>query len=264
MAAPDGLGMSPSPSVATIARWLHCSLITLKRAYRLPYPRNTERVKQLRKEFALWYLRLGDAQRRVVHIDEHGVNLWCKRSRARAPIGQRAHIAIPSQKGINVMTVGAVSPERGAFFGQAIPGGINTERFKKFMVDLIEEWEKGSDEGMIAIIDNVNSHSDSMLMELMENTRHSHKFLPPWSPFLNPIEEVFGEHKSKMKKLLAERRSEVIAIDNYPRGTKTADRLNTTASVCRDAFQQLSPVVPYYRHMEAYFARCVNLEDIQS
>ena len=197
-------------------------------------------------------------------MDEHGVNLWCKRSRARAARGSPAHVAVPSQRNINVTNVAAVSPERGAFFGQALAGGINTSKFKTFMEGLIREWERVSDEGMIVIMDNVRSHSETMLEELMTNTPHNCKFLPAWSPFLNPIEEVFAEHKAKIKKLFAERRPQIVSIDDHPRGTKTMDRLGAVASVRRDSFQQLGPVAPYYRRMDEHFARCINLENMQS
>ena len=106
-------------------------MVTLKKAHHVPYSRNTERVKKDRKEFALWYLKLGTGQKKVVYIDEHGVNMWCKRSRARAPREQTAHVSTPSQRNINVTNVATVSPERGSFFGQALPGGINTEISKR-------------------------------------------------------------------------------------------------------------------------------------
>ena len=112
-------------------------------------------------------------------------------------------------------------------------------------------------------MDNVSSHSEAMLEELMANTPHDHKFLPPWPPFLNPIEEVFAERKSKIKKLFAERRPQIASIDDHPRGAKTLDRLDAVASVRRDSFQQLGPAAPYYRRMGECFARCINLEDAQ-
>ena len=85
---------------------------------------------------------------------------------------------------------------------------------------MIKEWEKKPDEGAIAIMDNVSSHSNSMLKELMPNAHHDYEFLPAWSPFLSPIEDAFAERKAKMRKLFAARRQSNINIDDQPRGAK--------------------------------------------
>ena len=212
----------------------------------------------------MWHLKLGDAEKRAAHVDERGVNLWRKRPRARSKKGQPAHVHVPSQRNLNVTNICGISPVRGAFFGQALEGGINTERFKSFMEGIIKEWEKESPEGLIVVLDNARSHSKSMLEELMDGAPHNFKFLPPWSPFLSPIEEAFAERKSKMRKVFAERRREIIAIGDQPRRAKTRGRVSAAAPTCRDAFRQLGPTAPCYRRVNEYFARCIAMEDIES
>ena len=149
-------------------------------------------------------------------------------------------------------------------FGQAIAGGINASKLQTFMEGLIKEWERASDEGLIAIMDSASSYSETMLEELMANAPHDCKFLPPWPPFLNPIEEAFAERKSKIKKLLAERRPQIGSIDDRSRGAKAAGRLDAVASARGGSFLQPGPVAPCYRRMGEYFARCISLQDMQS
>lgn len=72
----------------TIATALHARLITLKLTRDVPAQRNTEAVKDARKEMANWMLRNSAAEK--VYIDESGFRLWLKRSMGRAAEGQRA------------------------------------------------------------------------------------------------------------------------------------------------------------------------------
>jgi transposase len=52
--------------------------------------------------------------------------------------------------------------------------------------------------GMIAVMDNLGSHKGSKVRELLRRAGIKLFFLPPYSPDLNPIEQVF----SKLKRLL--------------------------------------------------------------
>ena len=96
---PVGLGIEPAPSRTTISEWLDGVLITIKKAHPFPAERNSDRVKNMRKEYAEWYLALGDRKKNVVFIDEHGMNLWTRRTRARSRRGQPAHVQCLLGKG---------------------------------------------------------------------------------------------------------------------------------------------------------------------
>ena len=154
-------------------------------------------------------LSLGNLRERAARNGEGGAALRRERSRLRALKGQLARVATPPQRNISAANAAAISPAREAFFGQALLGGINVEKFKSLIMGLIKERERASDEGAVAMVSNASSHSDSMPTGLMGGAPHERALLPAWSPFLNPIEKAFAERKAKIKKLFAEWRPEI-------------------------------------------------------
>ena len=76
-----------------------------------------------------------------------------------------------------------------------IDGPINGESFAAWVEQfLIPELKPGS----IVVIDNLGSHKGSRVRKLLRAAGIKLFFLPPYSPDLNPIEQVF----SKLKRLL--------------------------------------------------------------
>ena len=259
-----GLGIEPAPSRTTMSEWLDGVLITIKKANPVPSERNSDRVKNMRKEYAEWYLALGDRKKNVVFIDEHGMNLWTRRSRARSRRGQPAHVTVPSQKGRNITITGAISFEFGLFLIEMTQGAATKESFRSTAANLREIWEEKSNEGMIFVLDNCRAHSKPDLVELLAGTPHEVKLLPPWSPFLNPIEEVFSVHKSKIKALFRERRRDIVAIDFEPQGQKVVHRLQAAMQACDDGWEQIGNVGNFFHHMETYFPACIEKSTISS
>ena len=54
--------------------------------------------------------------------------------------------------------------------------------------------------GMIAVMDNLGSHKGRRVRELLRKAGIKLFFLPPYSPDLNPIEEVFAKLKLLLRK----------------------------------------------------------------
>lgn len=92
------LPAKPVVSTSTIARSLEAQLIVLKKMEDAPQERNSEVTKLLRKEYAEWLLNSG-LQQELIFIDEAGINLWTRRTRGRAPRGQRAVRVINGRRG---------------------------------------------------------------------------------------------------------------------------------------------------------------------
>ena len=70
---------------STLSNMLHGDLIVMKKLEDAPAQRNSEDVKDGRKEFAEWILQAMNKE--LVFIDEAGINLWTKRTRGRARVG---------------------------------------------------------------------------------------------------------------------------------------------------------------------------------
>lgn len=55
--------------------------------------------------------------------------------------------------------------------------------------------------GDILIMDNLSSHKNAAVLEKIHATGAEVRFLPPYSPDLNPIEQIFSKIKSHLCRL---------------------------------------------------------------
>ena len=92
------LPTKPLISTSTIARCLEGQLIVMKKIEDAPRERNSESTKESRKAYAEWLLNIG-LQQEIIFIDEAGINLWTRRTRGRAPRGQRAVRVVHGRRG---------------------------------------------------------------------------------------------------------------------------------------------------------------------
>ena len=95
----------------------------------------------------------------------------------------------------------------------------NTECYQRFIEALLERLERQGIEGAYLIEDNVNFHKNAevnhhhglgrlhilinfscKIKALIIAKGHHFDCLPPYSPFLNPIEELFSKWKSFIKR----------------------------------------------------------------
>lgn len=74
----------------------------MKQLYRVPFDRNSERVKHLRTEYVERVLQMDAAeiQHEFIYVDEAGSNLSKTRRRGRNVIGHRAITNVPGQRGV--------------------------------------------------------------------------------------------------------------------------------------------------------------------
>jgi transposase len=78
-----------------------------------------------------------------------------------------------------------------------IDGPINSDSFAAWVEQfLIPELEPGS----IVVLDNLGSHKASRMRKLLRAAGIKLFFLPPYSPDLNPIEQVFFKIKRLLRK----------------------------------------------------------------
>lgn len=65
--------------------------------------------------------------------------------------------------------------------------------------------------GDIVIMDNLSSHKAAAVREAIEATGASLRYLPPYSPDLNPIEQLFAKLKAILRKVAARTTDALIA-----------------------------------------------------
>jgi hypothetical protein len=124
--------------------------------------------------------------------------------------------------------------------------GVGTRVFLSFLYNLLAEPLMHSPPfiSRFIVLDNVGFHRSSAVLDAVESSPHSAHFLPPYSPFLNPIENIFGIWKAEYVKHKAQTIDEVIAA------IQASAQAAITPQVCQHAFE----------HTRKYFEACKQLQ----
>ncbi|XP_060726101.1 uncharacterized protein LOC132845820 isoform X2 [Tachysurus vachellii] len=130
-------GNIESISLTTITRTLSKHRVRMKQFYTVPFERNSERVKELRRQYVqrVMELKANQAPHEFIYIDEAGFNLSKRCRRGRNIIGKRATVDVPGHRGANI-TMCAAMANAGLLLHRCQVGPYNTERLLAFLNDL--------------------------------------------------------------------------------------------------------------------------------
>jgi transposase len=135
----------------------------------------------------------------MVFLDESGVNTGMTRRYGRAVGGERVNDSAPVNHGKNTTVIGAVRFS-GVVATKTIKGAMNGEAFSDYIThDLIPALKPGD----IVIMDNLRTHKVKGIKEAIEKAGATVLYLPPYSPDLNPIEEMWSKMKAYLRKMKA-------------------------------------------------------------
>jgi transposase len=125
---------------------------------------------------------------------------WAKtnmtRSHGRAPRGQRLVAKAPHGRWRTLTFLAALRRDR-IDAPCVIDGPINGESFLAYVEQVLIPALKPGD---IVIIDNLGSHKGKAVRRAIRAAGAKLFFLPPYSPDLNPIEQVFAKLKTLLRK----------------------------------------------------------------
>ena len=194
-------------------------------------------------------LKVAAVEHQLIFIDEVGFNLTKRRRRGRNIIGHRAIVEVPGQRGGNITMCAAIA-HHGVINHHATLGPFNTAHLITFLDTLhdtlIPPDQIDSPEQLryVVIWDNVSFHRAALVPNWF--TAHPRFcYLPPYSPFLNPIEELFSAWRWKV----------------YDRNPQTLIPLlqameDASGYIAFDAFHG------WIRHARLYFPCCLARENI--
>jgi len=138
---------------------------------------------------------LGLDPRRLVFIDETWVKTNMTRVYGRAPVGQRLVDHVPHGHWQTTTFIGALRVS-GLTAPVVFDGAVNGEIFLVYVKDHLAPTLRRGD---IVVMDNLSSHKVQGVREAIEAAGASVAYLPPYSPDLNPIEQVFSKLKAKLR-----------------------------------------------------------------
>ena len=117
----------------------------------------------------------------------------------------------------------------GTWESLAFEGTVNKKIFGYYMQDILLPTLHPGD---VVIMDNLSSHKNSFDLKKFEEKGITVKYLPPYSPDLNPIELMWSKIKSIIRKFLVTNMEELfLAIDEAFKRV-TADNAQGWFSYC--------------------------------
>src|SRR5439155_10202485 len=129
---------------------------------------------------------------RLVFIDETWAKTNMTRTHGRCARGQRLVAKVPHGHWRTLTFLAALRSDR-IDAPCVIDGPINGESFLAYIEQVLVPALKPGD---IVIIDNLGSHKEKAVRRAIRAVGAKPFFLPPYSPDLNPIEQVFAKLKT--------------------------------------------------------------------
>jgi len=131
---------------------------------------------------------------KVVFIDETWAKTNMTRTYGRSELGTRVVEKTPCGRWQTTTFLGALRAE-GFIAPLTVEGAINDELFRAWVE---QHLAPALQPGDVVVMDNLSSHKVAGVRQAIEAAGAELRYLPPYSPDLNPIELAFA----KLKKLL--------------------------------------------------------------
>ncbi|MBM3526174.1 MAG: IS630 family transposase [Alphaproteobacteria bacterium] len=170
----------------------------------LTFKKTAHAVEQERPDVAArraaWIAGQGDlAPDRLVFIDETGASTKMARLYGRSPRGARCVASIPHGHWKTLTFTGALRAE-GLTAPMVLDGPMNGPAFQAYVEQILVPSLRPGD---IVIMDNLASHKSAAVGEAIRGAGAELRYLPPYSPDLNPIENAFAKLKAGLRSAAA-------------------------------------------------------------
>ena len=136
---------------------------------------------------------------RLVFVDETGASTKMARRYGRAARGQRCRAPVPHGHWKTTTFVGALR-RSGMTAPMTLDGAMYGAAFLAYVEQVLAPTLKPGD---IVVMDNLNVHRGDAVREAIQSAGAELRFLPPYSPDLNPIEMAFSKFKACLKRRAA-------------------------------------------------------------
>jgi len=233
--------------------------VTWKNSYSIPLDWNTTEAIATRVSFVNEMYRLGDMP--TFYIDECGFDMKVNRSKGRSLVGTPA-ILTTLPKGFRISLIAAMGLS-GYIHTTLISSqgkikrGVNSDDFQGFLIQLVGKIPEGS----LVIMDNCRIHhaeTVTNVCKMLADARHiTFKFLPPYSPFLNPIEYSFNKlkvcvsenpfkNRGELKKAIEDSLVLITAEDAHGFFQKAKSHYSLCRAACPFRGHILDPEIPQF------------------
>jgi transposase len=183
-------------SIMIVWRALRKLDITRKKKSKHAAERDDPRVQKMRRSFRKEVAVIEPG--RLVFVDETGVTTAMTPTHGRAPRGERVDDSAPASWE-SVTVIAAVGLD-GVCAPLAFPGATDAATFQSYVENvLVRSLHKGD----VVVFDNLSAHKDPAVSAAIQRVGASVLPLPPYSPDLTPIEEMFSKVKEFLRRVAA-------------------------------------------------------------
>ena len=177
-----------------------CQKLNLRRKKLSKYASEQEReeIKKKRQTYCkeIAKIPIGD----LIFLDESGANLQMAPLYGRAYKKERVRYSVPLNRGSRLTLISAISFQKvqAALYGEWCTNGeIFLNFIEQYLCPVLRS-------GHVVVMDNVAFHQVAWVKEAVEKTGACLVYLPPYSPQLNPIEQMWGKIKHYLRKASAQ------------------------------------------------------------
>lgn len=129
------------------------------------------------------------------------------RLRGRAPRGERLVAHTPHGHWQTTTRIAALGIS-GVHCATVVDGAVNADVFEAFVAEvLVPQLQPGD----LVVLDNLSSHKRARTQSLIRAAGADVRYLPPYSPDLNPIEMIFSKIKQLLRSLACRTKDELWA-----------------------------------------------------
>ena len=227
-------------SKQTISRHLDLLLYTLKDVRQEPEAANSSENKIKRQQFARSLLSYQSGSLPILFMDESNFNLHISRTEGRSRRGTRCTSIAAGSRGSNTHVIGCIG-SLGLIHHEIRTGSFNKESAREWLRVCFRKANTVYGRNVVIVIDNAPCHSQiEVVLDEPEFLGNKILRLGPYSPMLNPIENIWSVIKAFVKRELAERIQEIL---NAERGEASirASRQSLLESLIRQSLELITP-----------------------
>ncbi|GMF12595.1 unnamed protein product [Phytophthora lilii] len=256
---------SVSVNRETVRRALDGRSFTVKKLHRDVVARNTTINKQKRYDYVVSFYAALANNKKVFYLDETNFNLWCSRGRGWSRRGQRASQAGAASKGKNIHVIAVIS-STGLAYQESQFGSFTADLANEFIRRFLRHIQASTPlNELVLVLDNAPCHSSAKdVFEEQEFQDAELLRLGPYSPMLNPIENVFSVYKSAVKRFLARQRPAILRV---PDGVTITEHRGKFLKLAADPLfaEMVTPELcnSAFCHSLPHHQRALRFEDMQ-
>jgi transposase len=135
--------------------------------------------------------------RRLIFLDESGIDTRLTRSYARAAPGQRAVGQVPGGHWERLTVIGALGLE-GVVASMSIAAATTGAVFLAFVEQVLLPDLRGRPD-VVVVMDNLGAHKGEPVRRAFAAAKVAYRYLPSYSPDLNPIEPCWSKLKGGLR-----------------------------------------------------------------